>query len=146
MTTEFPKKMHAIRMTSIAPCGMNCHLCRAFRPDKPYIKSCPGCRGDDAVKSKGCLSCRIKNCEKIVQGGIKYCFNCNSYPCRRLKDLDKRYKGRYGMSMIDNLESIKKFGIRQFIRTESDKWTCPRCGALICVHKPQCLSCGFEWH
>jgi hypothetical protein len=59
--------------------------------------------------------------------------------------LDERYRTKYGMSMIDNLVHIKKFGIRHFIRNEKERWTCPGCSQLICVHKPQCLFCGHKW-
>jgi len=142
MTPGSSIKAHAIRTTLIAPCGMNCHLCSAYRRDK---QACPGCRGDDDHKPQACVTCRIKNCENLVPGGIKYCFSCASFPCARLTHLDKRYRTRYGMSMLDNLESIRKFGVRYFVRTEEDRWTCPQCGAMICVHKPQCLACGYRW-
>lgn len=142
MTPRRPTKTNAIPTTLIAPCGMNCRLCRAYTRDK---KPCPGCRGDDAHKSKSCVECRIKNCENIVKDGLKYCFSCAGYPCARLKRLDKRYRTKYGMSMIDNLETIKNRGIRQFVRNEKEKWACPGCGEAICVHKLQCLYCGHTW-
>jgi ribosomal protein L37AE/L43A len=63
-----------------------------------------------------------------------------------LKQLDKRYRTRYGMSMIDNLNMINEFGIRHFIHNEKDKWICPKCGELICVHRPTCLTCGYKWN
>jgi len=132
----------AIQTTLIAPCGMNCRLCRAYMRER---KACPGCRGDDSVKSKACVTCRIKNCGKMVQGGFSYCFSCDSFPCARLNHLDKRYRARYGMSMLENLYNISKFGVRHFIRTEKARWTCPECGEMICVHKPQCLSCNHKW-
>lgn len=126
----------------ISPCGLNCRLCRAFVRDK---KACPGCRADDSLKSQACGTCRIKNCEKIVKGGIKYCFSCDEFPCVHLIHLDNRYRTNYGMSVIDNLKNIKEFGIRQFVRNENEKWTCQECGEVICIHKPQCLSCGHTW-
>jgi predicted RNA-binding Zn-ribbon protein involved in translation (DUF1610 family) len=135
-------KTNTILTALIAPCGMNCRLCHAYIRDK---KACPGCRGDDSFKSMMCVLCRIKNCENIAQSGAIYCFSCDSSPCDRLKHLDKRYRTKYGMSMIDNLENIRKSGIRNFIRNEKVKWTCPECGELISVHKPQCLSCGHKW-
>jgi hypothetical protein len=145
MTSEKTSKASVMHATLIAPCGMNCYLCRAYRPNKKYIKPCPGCRIDYDQKSRYCVTCRIKNCDKIVQGGIKFCFSCESYPCALLRHLDKRYRTKYEMSMIDNLESIKKVGIRHFVQTEKDKWKCSNCGETICVHKPQCLSCGHVW-
>ncbi len=129
-------------MMLIAPCGMNCRLCIAQVRDK---NPCPGCRGDDSVKPKTRVTCRIKNCEKLRHGKAVYCFRCNTFPCGRLNHLDARYRTKYGMSMIDNLVRIKKFGIRLFMKNEKEKWTCPECGLLLCVHKPQCLSCGYQW-
>ena len=126
----------------IAPCGMNCRLCCAYVRDKNV---CPGCRGDDSVKPKTRVTCKIKNCEKITKGGCKYCSSCDSFPCAALNHLDKRYRSKYGMSMVENLENIRRFGIRHFLRNEKEKWACPACGEVICVHKPQCLSCGHEW-
>ncbi len=130
----------------IAPCGMNCRLCLGYIRQK---NSCPGCLrdgGQESQKSKYRNECRIRNCEQIISGKLKHCSDrCDQYPCVRLKQLDKRYKAKYGMSMIDNLQRINDFGIRHFIRDEKEKWACPECGELICVHKPTCLSCGYRW-
>jgi hypothetical protein len=139
---ERSRKTSAIRATLIAPCGMNCRLCIAYSRDR---NACPGCCGDDSVKPKTRVTCRIKTCEKIVQGRIRYCFGCDSFPCAGLNHLDKRYRARYGMSMIENLEKIRKHGMRQFIREEKVRWTCPGCGGTLCVHKPGCLSCDYRW-
>ena len=135
-------KTNTIRTTLIAPCGMNCRLCIAYTRDN---KACPGCRGDDRVKSKTRVMCRIKKCEEMGQGKAGYCFSCESFPCVRLNHLDRRYRAKYGMSMIDNLVRIRDVGISQFIRNEKEWWTCAKCGEIICVHKPQCLSCGHKW-
>lgn len=142
MTPEGSTKTNAILSMLIAPCGMNCHLCRAYTMNK---KACPGCRGDDSLKSKTRVTCRIKNCEKMPQGGVRYCFGCDSFPCDRLNHLDRRYRTKYSMSMIDNLVRIRKFGIRPFIENEKERWTCPECGGIICVHKSQCLFCQHRW-
>jgi hypothetical protein len=136
MTPKRSTKTTAISAKLIAPCGMNCRLCIAYTRDK---KPCPGFLGVDSLKTKVRVMCRIKNCEKIVNVKVKYCFYCDSFPCDRLKHLDKRYRTKYGMSMIDNLENIRKLGIRQFIRSEKDKWRCPECGEMLCVYRPQCL-------
>lgn len=142
MTSKRSAKATAISTKLIAPCGMNCRICRAYTRDK---KPCPGCRGEDSHKSKSCVVCRIKNCEKMANGKAKYCFDCDSFPCVRLNHLDKRYRTKYGMSMIDNLENIRKIGIRHFIRNEKERWSCPKCGEILCVHKPQCLYCQYTW-
>ena len=129
--------------TLIAPCGLNCRLCHAYARDKNV---CPGCRGDDTSKSKSCLACKIKNCKMLVKGEFEYCFQCNEFPCALLIHLDKRYKTKYGTSPIVNLFSIKEIGISGYVENENIKWACPECGAMICMHKLQCLSCGYVWH
>jgi hypothetical protein len=129
----------------IAPCGINCRLCRAYVRVGKSIP-CPGCRGENTFKAKSCVTCRIKNCEKIVEGKYKYCFECNIFPCARLKHLDKRYRAKYATSAIGNLLSIKEIGIRDFVDIENKKWVCPECGAMLCMHIPQCLSCGYVWY
>ena len=133
----------SIKSTMIAPCGMNCHLCLGYIREK---NRCPGCRkidNQDSQKSKYRNRCRIKNCEQIAKGKIKYCSDsCRSYPCARLRQLDKRYRTKYGMSMIANLEKIKESGIRSFVRDEKEKWRCTECGRTICVHRTSCIYCG----
>ena len=46
------------------------------------------------------------------------------------------------MSMIENLEFIKNFGIRNLMEREKYKWTCNNCGDTICVHDSCCAGCG----
>jgi hypothetical protein len=127
----------------IAPCGINCRLCRAYGRDR---NPCPGCRGEDTSKAKTCAHCRIKNCAKLAAGGFKYCFECDEFPCERVTHLDKRYRTRYATSPIQNLIDIQASGIRRFVKAEDQKWTCPRCSAMLCMHDPQCHSCGYVWH
>jgi len=132
----------SVKSTLIAPCGMNCRLCRAYIREK---KACPGCYGNDDLKSQSVAMCRIKNCEMLKVGRSKYCFKCEKFPCSRMKHLDKRYRTKYGMSMIENLETIKQFGIRYFIKQEKERWTCSKCGGIICVHKENCIFCDYKW-
>ncbi|MFA5801027.1 MAG: hypothetical protein WC911_00980 [Thermoleophilia bacterium] len=42
--------------------------------------------------------------------------------------LDKRYRTKYGMSMIENLEIIRQVGVRDIFRREKQRWACPKCG------------------
>ena len=146
MAKTRPIKTNTISLNLIAPCGMNCSLCWGYIREK---NNCPGCRetGDqETPKSKYRTGCIIKNCEQIINGELKYCSEkCGDFPCKRLKQLDNRYMAKYGMSMIENLNMINEFGIRHFIRYEKERWICPECGEMICVHKTECLYCGYEW-
>ena len=138
-------KTKTIPTDLIAPCGMNCRLCWGYMREQ---NSCPGClriESQESQKSKHRTYCRIRNCEHLARSKSRYCSeNCDKFPCARLKQLDMRYRTKYGMSMINNLEVISESGIRHFIRSEKEKWSCPECGELLCVHKPTCLYCGCK--
>ncbi|HOI29815.1 MAG TPA: hypothetical protein PLZ15_08670 [Melioribacteraceae bacterium] len=136
-------KNHSILVDLIAPCGMNCRLCWGFIREE---NNCPGCLRKElngTKKSEYRSTCVIKNCPHLKRSGSLYCSErCGKFPCRRLKQLDKRYMTKYGISMIENLTIINEKGIRYFIRNEKLKWACKECGGLICVHKPACIWCG----
>jgi hypothetical protein len=123
----------------IAPCGMNCGICMAYLRSK---ERCPGCRGDDAEKKITVLRCFIKNCETPETNESGFCYECAEYPCKKLKHLDKRYRTKYYMSMIENLENIRENGLAAFIEEERERWRCPKCGGVICCHKGYCYECG----
>jgi len=126
----------------IAICGMDCHLCSAYKREK---NGCLGCRAEIGSRLDYCNRCKIRNCERAVNGNLLFCFQCESYPCKLIKHIDKRYRTKYRMGMIENLELIKHSGIRKFLLNEETKWTCPRCGKILCVHKPHCLNCQYTW-
>ena len=130
----------ALSSELIAPCGMNCGLCIGhLRRRKP----CPGCTdSDDSSKPGHCVVCAIKTCEHRSADPEALCVTCASYPCARLRRLDKRYRSKYRMSMLENLEELRKIGVEAFVELERVRWACPRCGALVSVHRETCLVCG----
>lgn len=124
----------------IAPCGMNCAICIGYIRDK---NKCLGCREIDENKPKGCRKCLIKNCQFLKKNKMLFCSDkCEKFPCTRLKNLDKRYKTKYNMSMLENLEYIKNLGIKKFVKYEQARWKCPNCRELLCVHIDSCINCG----
>jgi hypothetical protein len=123
----------------IAPCGMNCGVCLAYLRKE---RKCPGCHGEDTEKNKSCVKCIIRNCETIKANKSGFCFDCPTYPCKRLKDLDKRYRNKYFMSMIENLEYIRGSGLSSFVEKEELRWQCAKCGGVVCVHRGYCFNCG----
>jgi hypothetical protein len=132
------RRMSHLTPALIAPCGMNCGLCLAYLREK---NRCPGCRGEDAGKPNLCVRCRITHCEHLVG---EYCSGCATYPCRRLKQLDKRYT-KYRMSMLENLSRIQERGVEEFVSEQEIRWTCKNCGRILCVHRDRCLHCGEKW-
>src|SRR3972149_296733 len=76
----------------IAPCGMNCTLCASYLALQNEVKSkgirvpyCAGCR----PRNKKCAFLK-KQCSKLLNGEVTYCFECTSFPCDRLKTIDNR--------------------------------------------------------
>jgi hypothetical protein len=121
------------RTTLIAPCGMDCAICMVFLRTK---NRCGGCYSPDRQCSK---KCSIFACEQVRN---RYHHTCTEFPCKRLRQLDERYRKKYGMNMIDNLEKIRSLGIREFIKMERERWTCKACGGTIDVHHGRCSACG----
>jgi hypothetical protein len=126
----------------IAPCGTNCALCCSYMT---YIKKLPKDEG-----TAYCAGCRVRNkkcaylkghCEKLQNKKVKYCFECSKFPCARLKILDSRYSEKYGVSLIGNLKEIKASGIDAFLKRQKEKYRCPKCGGIICVHNNKCYDC-----
>ena len=123
---------------SVAPCGVICDICLGFQRDK---NKCVGCNSI-GNKPYHCTVCSIKSCAEKKGNEKLLCYDCVKFPCRRIKDLDKRYTLKYGESPVQNLNRIKEIGLTQFIDIEKEKWKCSRCGQLLCVHKEACLICG----
>ena len=123
----------------VASCGMNCRVCIAYLREN---NKCVGCRGADINKPVTRVRCKIKTCKTFQNGKTKFCFECKEFPCDNLIHLDRRYRTKYNMSMIENLEYIRDFGIKKFLRNEDLRWTCSHCAGTICVHKGSCIDCG----
>ncbi len=130
----------------IAPCGMNCALCIAYQGKQIDLNKegfkrtyCPGC----LPRGENCLYMKNK-CDLVGKGSVRFCYECDDFPCARLKALDKRYRIKYRMSMIENLNFIKDNGMPAFLKQEASKWTCPECGGVICFHNGLCLNCNLD--
>ncbi len=127
----------------IAPCGMNCGICRAYLaythgvPKKRgKVTHCAGC----LPRAKNCYL--IRGCPKLRKHEISSCTQCDTVPCKNLVHLDKRYRERYDMSMVENLRELKIKGMETFLKNQQEKYRCPNCGDIVCVHDRNCYSCG----
>lgn len=124
----------------IAPCGMNCRLCYAFQREK---NKCFGCLANDQSLPNSCRRCIKKKC--CHEKGFRFCYECDKFPCKSLKQLDKRYCVKYHMSMIENLKKISNDGIKKFLKIEDKKWRCSNCNEIICVHRNACSNCSGKY-
>mgnify|MGYP003472746533 CR=1 FL=1 len=128
--------METVDKNLVAPCGMICWTCLAYLREK---NRCNGCASRDVYKWKSAANCTIRNCSLRATTESKFCYDCERFPCRRLKNLDKRYRTRYNTSFIENLVNIKNNGLEVFVQQEYAKRRCPVCGGTVCIHRGFCL-------
>jgi hypothetical protein len=130
----------------IAPCGMNCGICknylaysRGIPTKKGQVSHCSGC----LVRNKNCAFIK-QNCEKLRKRQIRFCHQCADMPCKRLSHLDEHYRQRYGMSMVENQKRIQEKGIEEFLKRQAEKYRCRNCGDVVSVHDGKCYACGYQ--
>jgi len=125
----------------IAPCGMNCRICIGYfgytmSGEKRKMR-CIGCK----TRDKSCAFLK-KYCTKLIKKEVDYCYECSDFPCNQLIKIDKGYREKYNMSMIKNLEVIREKGIEFLLKNQKNKYRCPECKGVVCVHNRTCYSCG----
>lgn len=124
----------------IAPCGIFCKTCVGYfgytMSGEKRKHICRGCR----IDNKKCAFIK-QHCEKIYQGVVEFCFQCDDFPCIHLRNIDNRYREKYHMSLIENLECIRDFGTIKFLEQKQQKYECVDCGELKCVHTGICYHC-----
>ena len=131
-----------LRAELVAPCGMDCARCSGYLaeyydlPRKQGITRCRGCR----PRGKMCAYIK-KQCKLLLENKITYCYECPGFPCHNLAHLDARYRTRYQTSPIANLQVIQREGMAAFLESEAERYRCPRCEGLLCVHNGKCYKC-----
>ena len=136
-------QLNTIDENLIAPCGMNCAVCSKYLAYANRLKrsQCPGCR----ARNTDCtyLFGKWEGMNHVVEGTAeaKFCFECDRYPCKEIKRMDKRYRKNYGMSTVENLDAIQQNGLAEFVEAQYSKHQCDRCDGLISVHNNKCFRC-----
>ena len=119
-----------INAAFFAPCGMNCMVCYKHCDVK---KPCAGCLTGDVGKPEHCRKCKIKDC---VQGkGLTYCYECDAFPCKLIKNLEKSYNQQYGASLMENSIFVNEHGLATFMEQQLEAYACPNCGGVISLDK-----------
>ena len=134
------------RSDMIAPCGLDCSLCRHAITDE---KHCRGCNGPDEDKIEFCRTgCGIVLCSKRRENGYRFCDECPDYPCEDVMEKEIRYSSGYPHreSPLTNIRMIREMGMEAFLSLEDSRWSCPSCGRLYSVHLKDCPHCGTEIH
>ena len=131
------KMLVKIEAIMIAPCGVNCLACSAYLDRK---KPCFGCRAPiEQITRKSCRDCVKKEC--AFEKGIQWCFECHSFPCSRIKSLNKRYKQNYGVDLVQNGLNARQ-DMNAFLQAQQEQFTCNFCGGIIDQHHQRCSECG----
>ncbi len=126
----------------IAPCGMNCGVCKAYLA---FSRNVPKERGK-VTHCAGCLP-RVKNCfikrgcRKLSTHQFRFCYECADMPCKNLERVERRYRERYATSLVANLKLLKKVGMKEFLEAQENRFKCPDCGDVVSVHCGQCFTC-----
>jgi hypothetical protein len=88
----------------LSPCGIYCAEC----PNHCEVKSCAGCRSDSRHEK-----CDIYECCSAV-GGKNFCFECDSFPCERLREFTCFHPGKnfahFRHIAVTNLGRMKEIG------------------------------------
>ena len=124
-----------------AYCGINCRTCIGYfgyKINGEKQTPCQGCR--TKADTCGFFKKHCKNLENKEK--IQYCYECPDFPCENLEKIDKYYSEKYAVSIIESFKFIKSKGMEEFLKIEKEKWKCPTCGGVICVHTKRCYACN----
>jgi len=90
----------------IPACAIFCGGCPVYTREK---KPCPG----GSINHERCERCKSFHlCCK--EKGITHCYQCKSFPCRRLKDFAKRWL-KYGQDILENQKLLKELDREKFL-------------------------------
>ena len=122
---------------------MNCTICSRYLAfinnlDRPQ---CAGCRPNREKCSYLFDKCSGINHDIKCNESTPFCYECDQFPCKEIKRMDKRYKSGYNMSVIENLEFIEQNGVGKFAETQQEKYQCSKCDGLISIHNRKCFRC-----
>ena len=127
----------------IGPCGMYCGLCSSYLAYQHQVprqrgkfSHCAGCRPRD----KHCAWLK-ERCELLKDHKVQYCYECPSYPCTQLEHLSARYRTKYGLDFLQNLDLIQAQGEEALLHSLNIRFACEHCGSLRSIHSGKCFAC-----
>ena len=95
----------------IPACGAFCGGCPTYLKER---NPCPG-----AEKSDRCKSCKSYYLCCTAKGH-RFCFECEDFPCRRLRSFARRWR-KYGQNFIENQKELKAIGEEAFLKKWNNK-------------------------
>ncbi|MGD8229421.1 MAG: DUF3795 domain-containing protein [Desulfobacteraceae bacterium] len=103
---------------------------------------CDGCLSDTVFPT--CKACKHGFRECAAEKGVTWCFQCEDFPCQRLRDFRDVHIVN-GIShhehVIEDLEFMRAKGVEAWVAEQEANSRCPRCGTPIYWHARQCPKC-----
>ncbi|MGE5405079.1 MAG: DUF3795 domain-containing protein [Candidatus Saccharibacteria bacterium] len=90
-------------------CGLNCGLCPRYQSEG--TSRCPGCGGKDFHLQHP--SCAVISCSK-KHGDVEYCFQCESYPCKRYECPSEKDSFITYQNVINDMQKAIDSGIEKY--------------------------------
>ena len=100
----------------ISICGLNCAKCEIFLNNQ-----CSKCRGP--LDKHWSPDCEFIEC--INQKKLKYCYECEYFPCKKIKKFENDEYPHHRQT-INNLTKMKEIGIEAFIKDQKRAVFCPK--------------------
>lgn len=85
-------------------------------------KQVPRLRGKRYFQALSKTKCGIKNCMNFRKNELEFCYECGEFPCKKIRNMDTRYRTRHNVSTMENLEDIKRLGLEEFVTNQKIRW------------------------
>ena len=106
---------------------------------------CEGCLSDKV--SANCRGCRAGFRECAEEKQVSWCFQCDDFPCQRVKDFTKVHIVNgipHHEHIIEDLEYMKTHGVEPWVEKQEKAAQCPGCGETLYWCDRECTSCGAK--
>jgi hypothetical protein len=140
------KRSSHVNNALLGYCGLYCGGCSSYQETKMGAKPtsdgesapCEGCASN--VVATWCADCAIKACAR--EKGVRYCLLCDEYPCKKLMDFTNDPRYPYHKEVHRDMARLKEIGEEAWLREQSARWICPKCGGTYHWFARKCPSCG----
>jgi hypothetical protein len=145
----------------VASCGLYCGACPMYLAtqgkDEQRIKAlqqqfasgktkwtiedllCDGCLGNGRLAAF-CRTCAIRECAGN-KSKEKRCDSCSEFACDRITGFNND-KMLHHAEVLSNLRQLRAMGIKDWAKSEEERWQCPKCRAAISWYDASCPKCG----
>jgi hypothetical protein len=147
----------------VAPCGLYCGACpmylasqdkdgerfkdllKQFSAGKMQLKQedllCDGCIANGRVASF-CRKCALRSCA-AGKSNVTRCSDCAEFPCAKITDFNNDGMLHHA-EVLANLRQIKEKGVKEWTKSEEDRWRCPQCRKSLGWYDRECSKCGTK--